>query len=283
MADCPNFKQPENQPTTQPETDVCLPWTGRALGINDLALASARAGCAMIGIIGTAGSGKTSLLTALFAHLSRTGKIGEHQFSGSLTIRGWSQLRHYTRWPSQPGPAFPPHTPDKGGRIPSILHLAFRSGGGIARDILFTDAPGEWFSRWIENRTAPNAQGARWIAENCTHFCLTTDVNSFAGDGVGMARTTTRTLARILSEVAAGRPVATAWTKADLPRNKEVETQIREGVTRFLPDATTLDISVTSPRCLDLASWILASQHENTSHPATPSTAFMAYGYRETR
>lgn len=279
--DCPDFNKTATPSPVQTGNEVCLPWTGRALGLNDLALANARGTCAMVGVVGTVGSGKTSLLTALFTHLSRTGHVSDHWFAGSLTIRGWSQLRQYTRWPSQIGPGFPPHTPDTGGRIPSILHLAFRSGNSMVRDILFTDAPGEWFTRWINNRSAPGTEGARWIAENCTHFWLATDVNSFVGDGVGIARTTTRTLARVLAEAAQGRPVAAVWTKTDLPRDLEVENEIREGVKRHLPSSRPFDLAVGDKTCLDLITWTLLESLPVRPSPTRPLSAFTGYGFQE--
>src|ERR1700720_4490603 len=106
--DCTHFKSVSPQPVdvvgeTSVEGDESgqrLPWTGRAFGLNDIMLVSARAPVSLIGLIGPFNSGKTTFLTSLFAHFSETGLVGKHSFAGSYTIDAWSRLKSYTEWPA---------------------------------------------------------------------------------------------------------------------------------------------------------------------------------------
>src|SRR5688572_17732436 len=50
-----------------------LPWTGRGLGLNDVILVSGRSAANLIGLVGPFSAGKTSFLTALFAHFAKSG------------------------------------------------------------------------------------------------------------------------------------------------------------------------------------------------------------------
>jgi len=118
LAKCPNFSvvkdeaaAPEPDMVNDDETGQRLPWTGRALGLSDMMLVSARSSPTLVGLIGPFNAGKTAFLTSLFVHFAESGLIGPFSFSGSYTLQAWARLKQYTVWPSTHGPGFPPHTP----------------------------------------------------------------------------------------------------------------------------------------------------------------------------
>lgn len=268
--------------STEPVDDgsgLRLPWTGRALGLADITLVSARGPARLVGLIGPFNAGKTGILTAIYAHFAQKGVVGNYDFAGSFSLQGWNQLKDHTTWPSTTGGIFPPHTPDTGQRTPSLLHLAFRSDGGTVRDLLFTDAPGEWFTRWLMNEAADNAQGARWIAENATHFVYVVDRAGLAGEDVGRVRQNTLALARRLNEQRRGRPVIAVWTKSDGPCDEEIEGQIRVRLTEILGDHPSFSLHVEDPKCLNLLELLIQDTPEplRTKPRLVPASAFLAY------
>jgi hypothetical protein len=284
---CPHF-QAGAQPAAGSESAVetpddgsglRLPWTGRGLGLADMTLASSRGPACLVGLIGPFNSGKTGLLTSIFAHFATTGVVASYSFAGSFTLLGWSQLKDHTTWPSPNGGMFPPHTPDTGQRTPSLLHLAFRRGGETVRDLLFTDAPGEWFTRWVSNEAAENSAGARWIADNATHFVFIVDREGLAGPEVGRIRNTTLALARRLSENLRGRPVIAVWTKSDGQCDEEVEAPVRARLNELFGEHPTLNLHVQDPACVNLLE-VLLQQAPKTELPheiAAPASAFLAF------
>lgn len=285
---CPHFTEAKDQaplpdPLLAPDdsSGQRLPWTGRALGLNDMLLASSRSSTTLVGLIGPFNAGKTAFLTSLFVHFAKTGVVGAHSFAGSFTLQAWARLKHPTVWPKTNGPSFPPHTPDTGERVPSLLHLAFREGADQIRDILFTDAPGEWFTRWLQNQSADGAQGARWIADNATQFLFIVDREALAGPQVGKARQDILSLARVLSENRRDRPVIVIWTKSDLTTAPDVEALVREKLLKFFGEHPSFELSVEAPGCLKVLELFLKQPMElgyvrKTSAPA--GSAFLAYG-----
>jgi len=82
--------------------------------------------------------------------------------------------------------------------------------------------PGEWFTRWIVNRSADTAQGARWIAANATHFLFFVDRAALASKDVGKARNEILTLAEGAGEHRAG-DARSDMTKSDEKTMEAVE------------------------------------------------------------
>ena len=265
LLDCPNFRATQTATEASVHTQLTedisstrLPWTGRALGLNDIVLASARSSANLVGVVGPFNAGKTGLLTALFSHLANSGSVEEFGFAGSFTLHGWQQLRKHTVWPSQTGPSFPPHTPDSGDRVPGLLHLAFRRGSEPIRDFLFTDAPGEWFTRWVSNQGADDAKGARWIADSATQLVFVVDRASLAGEDVGKSRHEILALARVVAEQRRNRPIIIAWTKSDLDIDTDAEAPVRERLREFFGDHRSLNLSVRDPQCMALLAHVLS-------------------------
>jgi hypothetical protein len=288
LAKCPHFRavneeapSPDFGVVTDDGTGQRLPWTGRALGLSDMMLASARSSPALVGLIGPFDAGKTGFLTAMFAHFAKSATVAAYSFAGSYTLQAWARLKQHTSWPTTAGPAFPPHTPDSADRVPSLLHLAFREEAQPLRDILFTDAPGEWFTRWIQNQAAANAKGARWIVDHATHFLFFIDRAALAGPDVGKVRNELRVLARMLAEQRRGRPVAAIWAKSDRESAPDVEAPIREKLQTFFGDHSSFDLHVKDPACLKVLELILAPAPIAGLKPAGPlletGSAFLAY------
>jgi hypothetical protein len=285
---CPHFQgsavSPAGTMAAESHVDgvaaIRLPWTGRALGVNDMLLASARSQTELIALVGPFNAGKTALLTALFSHLAKTGEVAGHDFAGSFSLHGWTRLREFTKWPAASGHSFPPHTPDSGERVPSLLHLAFRREGGSVQDYLFTDAPGEWFTRWLHNQDAENAKGARWIADNATRFVFVVDRDGLAGPGLGLVRNNTLMLARILSEQRRGRPIIAAWTKSDMSPNEQIERPIRQRLRELFGKHPSLNLSVNDTSSLELLKGLLEPRAAENQVPKLVLTesAFMSYG-----
>ena len=287
--DCPHFKAVTsagvegNESTVTDDTEGHrLPWTGRGLGLNDIGLASARSPAQLVGLVGPYNAGKTAFLTAMFSHFSRTAVLDDHAFAGSFSLQAWSRLKKFTTWPAAQAPMFPPHTPDSSERAPGLLHLAFRRRQELIRDLLFTDAPGEWFTRWMRNHAAEEAKGARWIAEYASCFLLVVDREGLAGPDVGLVRQNTLALARLISEHRRGRPVATVWTKSDGPCDEEIEAPVRARLSEFFDDHPTFNVSVDDVGCLRVLAFLLALQNP-ASQPfgrrlSGTTSAFLAYG-----
>jgi hypothetical protein len=263
FADCPHFSL-SNEATvedesakTEPAIGHRLPWSGRALGLSDMMLVSGRSPTRLVGLIGPFNAGKTSFLTSLFTHLAKTAIVNESAFAGSYSVDAWAQLKRYTQWPATTGPSFPPHTPDTGERVPSLLHLAFRKGQGQIKDVLFTDAPGEWFTRWVLNQHAESASGARWVAEHATNYVLVVDRSALAGEEIGQTRHNTLTLARLIAEYRGRRAVGVIWTKSDLPNEPLVEDPLRQRLEEVLGPHASWNLDVKAPDCLKVLEWVL--------------------------
>src|SRR5579863_2898745 len=157
-----------------------VPWNGYALGTSDLAILSGRGQPFVIGLIGPPDSGKTSLLACLYLWLLKHGCIGDWTFAGSWTLGGWESIVQPCRWVGDPPPRFPPHTSSTG-RQPGILHLMLRhKSSGEPRDVLLTDAPGEWFTQWARSPGEATAVGAQWVMQHSDVLLMLVDSAALA-------------------------------------------------------------------------------------------------------
>lgn len=149
-----------------------LPWTGNAMGAGDIGFLSGATRTRLVGVFGVAGSGKTSLLGAWYLLIGRgIGPTGI-SFAGSLTLEGWENIAGNLRWIGAHGPSFPPHT----------------SSGSGRHDLLFADAPGEWFSRWSVRREAEDAVGASWLSGVADVLLVIADSEELAGQSAAVAQ-----------------------------------------------------------------------------------------------
>lgn len=224
-----------------------VPWSGSALGLSDLFLLTSRARHLLIGVLGAHDSGKTTLLTANYLKLLESGVLGERRFSGSWTLGAWEALAAWMRFQGRREPSFPPHTPRGTGRVPGMLHLALRDPSAEFRDVLLTDAPGEWFTRWAVKEDATDAEGARWVVDSADAFLVAADCERLSGEGRAAARRELRQLIERLGNHAGSRPTALVWTKREHIVPDGIRGSIQEALATNLPHAVELTSSVTEP------------------------------------
>jgi hypothetical protein len=265
---CPNYIGPQDKQDSNEKSEkgFLLPWTGNSLGNIDLQFLAGRSRPMVIGVVGPHNAGKTTLLAVFYLLLSQGIQASDRCFTGSYTLGGWENLAHFLRWKPDRGPDFPPHTSSSDGRMPGLLHLAFRNQNDILEDFLFTDAPGEWFEQWTINKNAREAHGAQWINRYADAFMLFVDSEALSGKKRGEARTQLLGLAQRLSGELLGRPVAVVWAKSDKEVPEGIRSTLKESFMKFFPTYEEFSVSVklnnrvTEEAFMQLLSWLLSSQ-----------------------
>lgn len=248
LKNCKFWKGTSDRSENSTQTDVgaLFPWSSNTLGTVDLQLVAARSRPKVIGIVGPKNAGKTTWLVTLYVLLSRGKMLSGRCFAGSYTFGGWENLAHWLRWqPNGLGPGFPPHTPNNAERKPGLLHLAFRrEDNNTIEDVLFTDAPGEWFERWAVDRNDQHVDGARWIMRHADAFMFFVDSEALTGKNRGQARNQAHILAQRLSDETAERPVAVVWAKADIQIAESMRSVIEKTFDKCLPHRKSFSVSV---------------------------------------
>lgn len=223
-----------------------VPWSGSALGLADLSQLTPRARSIVIGVVGPHDAGKTTLLIGNYLALLQGQRLASAGFAGSRTLAAWEGLAAWTRFDDATRPpAFPPHTPRTTARSPGLLHLALRRDSGEFRDVLLTDAPGEWFTRWSIHETAPDAEGARWTVRHADGFLVVADCSRLAAPDYGAARQATRSLIERLGNHIATRPTVFVWTKSDHRPHDRPKAAIREALRMRIPQAREAESTVS--------------------------------------
>jgi hypothetical protein len=254
LRECPSYNAPsviDEAAGTPHDDDVHLvPWTGNSLGARGLSFVTVRGATHLLGVVGLSDAGKSTFLLMLYLLQSRGYSLGTGSFAGSVTLGGWDLLARGMRLTSPDKPRFPPHTPLKAGRYPGMLHLALRTPEGKLRDLVLTDASGEWFREWSIDPQSPAAEGARWIVAESDAFLLFVDCERLSGPPQSAAapfRETLR-LAERLRDHANGRRVGIVWAKADQQPIPQFRTRLEEQFERFFPGHASFDITVQSVR-----------------------------------
>lgn len=246
------------------------------MGESDLNFVSGKVKPITVGIVGPESAGKTTILGAFYLLLGRGALTTEaNSFSNSYTLAGWEAVANSLRWkPGQP-PRFPSHTPSGAARAPGMLHLAFRRKDGSLRDLLFADAPGEWFQKWAINEQAPDAEGARWIARHADVTLLIADRQALAGPKMGTARNEFQLLAQRAVAEARGRRLALVWTKGDVDVASAMEAQIRKAVALVSSNVPEFTVSVypcgegdAAEGFREIFDWILCTKRLGVDLPA---------------
>lgn len=240
-------KKIKEDQTTPIVSGARVPWSGSTLGLADLITLLPRARSILVGVLGAHDAGKTTLLLGNYLNCLRGSAIAEGEFCGSWTLGAWEALAAWSRFDDAARkPHFPPHTPRGTSRAPGLLHLALRRKDQSFRDVLLSDAPGEWFTRWAINENAPDAEGARWTVEHSDTFLVIADCDRLSGPERGSARTDLRQLLERLSGYVGTRPVVLVWTKTDKKPLAELTPGIRDSIQRALREAIPHAIEMTT-------------------------------------
>ena len=260
-------------------------WNGAGLGSRDVSGVAVRSPTNLVGVVGPHDAGKTSLLSSMWLHMQRGYTPSGRRFAGSVTLGGWEDRAHFLRWwPSGSASSFPPHTSVGIKRESSLLHMTLRGPSGL-REVLVTDAPGEWFTRWAAHADSNAADGARWIDERASGFLFVLDSEALAGlskTPLGKARRQALDLISRMSASIAGRPVAVVWSKADLVDriSEEVRSRIEEDIKRaFNGPLAAFNVSIVRPSDAamtappDVLAWVLdaAKRPVAPREPEAPS------------
>jgi hypothetical protein len=239
--------------TEATQTGVRVNWSGSALGTTDLWALLPRARHLLIGVLGSHDSGKTTLLLANYLLMLRGHSLGKLQFCGSRTFGAWEALASWLRFHDAiDSPTFPPHTPRGTDRVPGLLHFALRNEQDEFRDVLLTDAPGEWFAAWSTNEHSPAANGAQWIADNANAFLVMADSEQLSGQNRGIARKTLRELIERLGNHVNQRPVILVWTKCDSDHcvPEGIRETIKDALYKNIPHAIEMTVTVSQPETM---------------------------------
>jgi hypothetical protein len=259
-------------------------WTGSPLGAQDMRLLTARSRVVCIGLVGAANAGKTTFLALLYALLRQGQAIPGYRFASSYTLPGWEAIASdLTFKEGRTDIQFPLHTSRSTGRdegrVPGLLHLALRPEDepAVMLDVLFTDAPGEWFTAWVTNHAAATAVGARWVYQNGSAFLLFADRDRLANNlQRGAARGEIKDLADRLMHQLGSRPLGLVWAKADVPNERP---QFLADISQHLEHASPrhyreFEVSVElsgadrwHPQVLDSVAWLLDTPRRKLGAP----------------
>lgn len=291
-AQCPNYRRQTDQeePCEVFNEEERFPWTGRPFGLKDLRFVSAVRRPHIVGMVGLADAGKTTLLGMLFLMIYRGHRIVEHaSFSGSYTLQGWENIARHLQLTSSGPVQFPPHT-TQAGRFPGLLHLRFSISDSDDRDYILTDAPGEWFSSWTNNVSSDIAAGARWIAANADKLIIFADSEALTGPRMGPARSDLEFLVRRVQRNIRNDAVALLWSKTDVPRPDELIADVNRHFTSCFPDGPIFGVKVarkeedadetTLQALKEVFRWSFAPIHKRVvvNWPTSnPNDAFLSY------
>jgi Double-GTPase 2 len=233
----------DEKKTSKKQVELSIPWTGDALGGLDLTFISNIKQPFFMGIIGKSKAGKTTLLATLYM-LLRSGKsIGDYQFAGSYTLLGWEKIAQGLTFRAKKTTTFPPHTPANTSRIPSLLHLLLKDKQNQYHDIIFTDAPGEWFSNWAKSANADDSKGAKWIDEVADAYIYVADCKALNND-FGTEQSTMKPIISRMSDTHDNRPIAWVWMKADYSLAPEVKEKLLKDIKKKLHNVKDYNVSV---------------------------------------
>lgn len=245
--ECSHWSADESKAEAAPppaQTSARVPWSGSALGLADLANLVPRGRSILIGVLGAHDAGKTTLLAGNYLQLLRGHTLADARFAGSRTLGAWESLAAWMRFDDAARvPSFPPHTPRGTSRRPGLLHLALRGPQDELRDVLLTDAPGEWFTRWSIQEDAPDVESARWIVQHADAFLVLADCARLCGPKRGQARSDVRQLLERLGNHVGVRPTVLVWAKVDHKPPEGIRGAVHRALNEHIPHATEVESS----------------------------------------
>jgi hypothetical protein len=240
-----------NEVAEPASTTARVNWSGSSLGLTDLANITPRARTILVGVLGAHDAGKTTMLVGNYLQLLQGATLADAQFSGSRSLGAWESLASWVRKDDAARePTFPPHTSRGVVGVPGLLHLALRNPDDEFRDVLLTDAPGEWFTQWAINEDAGDAEGARWVIEHADAFLVFADSERLCGSDRGQARNILRQLLERLGSHVGERPVQLIWAKDDHEPKEGIQNLIRRTLNERIPHAIEGKISTTRPNSM---------------------------------
>jgi Double-GTPase 2 len=244
----------DEKPAGDSGASAKVPWSGGALGMDDMFNLFSNRRPIVIAVVGAHDTGKTTLLLGTYLSVIKGNLLADAHFCGSRTLEAWESIAAWVRLqnPSN-APSFPPHTPRGSGRVPGLLHLALRGGDGTHRDVVFTDAPGEWFSSWAIKEDAEDAAGAQWIADHADAFLIVADSKRLSGAERGTARSQLRQLVERMGRHVRSRPTVLVWTKSEHQSAEIIRDSIRAAVRDHLPGTMEVDSTTNRPLSLNEA------------------------------
>lgn len=229
-------------------TSARVPWSGNSLGLSDLLNLALRRKPTIIGLLGAHDAGKTTLLIGSYLQLLHGLSFPTAAFAGSYSLEAWESLAAWVRRDDAArSPTFPPHTPRGTSRVPGLLHFGLRNNVTEYRDVLFTDAPGEWFTRWAVQEDAPGTEGAQWTVLHTDVFLIFADCQRLSGAERGSARNELRQLIERLGNHVISRPTILIWAKFDTPPSEGIRTAIRRTLNEKIPHAIEYETSTEQP------------------------------------
>lgn len=235
----------ENPVSPESNENKKLPWSGSALGELDLGWVSQIRMPITIGLLGYHNTGKTTFLATLYMLIRAGKKIGQWSFAGSYTLMGWERIAQFMQHHPHKIISFPPHTSANVSRVPGLLHLLLKNENGKYIDLIFPDAPGEWFQNWAKSADDSSSVGARWIDNNADCYILVADCSAFK-ESIGKARRGLTGMADRVRNTLSGRPISLVWTKADEDLDKGIKEKITDKVRKVLPDIQPFDVAVVN-------------------------------------
>jgi hypothetical protein len=149
---------------------------GEALGSPGANRIAAQSRATVVVLLGNAGSGKTTVLAALYERFG-LGPLNGHWFLGSRTLHGFEKRCHRSLHGDGPGGELDGHTAQD---APPWLHLrtARQEFPGQTYELLLGDFSGEFHSKPIADGSSPatNFNALR----RADHVCITVDGGSMA-------------------------------------------------------------------------------------------------------
>lgn len=234
---------PTEVPNDEVTKDIVIPWSSTSLGSTDLEYISAIQHPYIIGVIGQAKSGKTTFLATLYMLLRNGKTIGNYTFAGSYTLLGWEKIAQFLTFNTHKKISFPPHTSANMARVPGLLHLLFKDENDVYKDVILTDAPGEWFTEWAKSAEDHAAIGAKWIDDAADAFIMVADCTAFKTN-VGKERHALMQIVDRIKNTHNKRPIALAWTKSDQDLSQEIKERIFAKVAGQLPNIKAYELAV---------------------------------------
>jgi energy-coupling factor transporter ATP-binding protein EcfA2 len=172
---CPHQRElhkAADEPVGYVEQDLIALPSGEALTDTQASAVAASGPTKLIVIAGPYGSGKTTILTALFEAFQEA-PFGNYTFRGSRTLVGFERRCHLGRKESGQETAETGHTSMREGIVFLHLDLAFRNSlGATNENILLSDISGELFKRVRDTDEAVQRIDSLKRAD---HLCIVID------------------------------------------------------------------------------------------------------------